>query len=108
LRTESGPDPRAITSLTLGFAEACTGPPSPTCWGVSNFVSKANLTNLITGASIASGATLTINLTDKGEPGSADSFSVDLRSGSTILFSSNWSGTLTSEQVLGGGNLVVH
>jgi hypothetical protein len=53
-------------------------------------------------------ATLTINLTDKCEPGSADSFSVDLRSGSTILFSSNWSGTLTSEQVLGGGNLVVH
>jgi hypothetical protein len=98
----------SIDMLSLGFAQTCQGPPSATCWGVSTFTSKANLTNLVTGSG-GGGYSLVISLTDKGEPGKADSFSVQLRDNSNVLvFSSNWSGSATSEKVLSGGNLVVH
>jgi hypothetical protein len=101
----------SITNLSLGFAQACTGPPSPTCWGVATFESKANLTNLTDGVSLGGNHTLIISMTDKGEPGSADSFAVTLyQAGTTtpVFFSSSWTGTRTVEKLLGGGNLVVH
>jgi hypothetical protein len=48
-------------------------------------------------------------MTDKGEPGSSDTFAITLYDGSNnLLFSSNWNGTATVEQLLGGGNTVVH
>jgi HAMP domain-containing protein len=56
----------SITSLSLGFAQACSGPPSPSCWGVSTFQSKANLADLTTGASLASGVQLVVTLTPAG------------------------------------------
>ena len=100
----------SITSLSLGFAQACTGPPSPTCWGVATFESKANLTNLTNSISLGGNNRLVISMTDKGEPGSADSFAVTLYQGTsnTVLFSSSWTGTRTIERILNGGNLVVH
>ena len=50
-----------------------------------------------------------VNMTDMGEPGSSDTFAITLYDASNnLLFSSNWSGTQTMEQVLGGGNVVVH
>jgi hypothetical protein len=50
-----------------------------------------------------------VTMTDKGEPGSGDTFAITLYDGSNnLLFSSNWNGTQTIEQVLGGGNTVVH
>jgi hypothetical protein len=102
----------AVTYLSLGFAQACVGPPSPTCWGVATFESKANLTDItnpLAPTGLCSGCPLVVSMTDKGEPGSADTFSVQLKnSSSTLLFSSKWTGTSTVEQILGGGNLVVH
>ena len=61
-----------------------------------------------TNRSISGNLTLQIQMTDKGEPGSSDSISIVLWDGSTLLFSSNWNGTRTIEQLLNGGNLVVH
>ena len=47
-------------------------------------------------------------MTDAGEPGSSDKIGITVwnKSGG-LWFSSNWSGTNTVEQLLGGGNLVV-
>jgi hypothetical protein len=100
----------SITNLSLGFAQPCIGPPSPTCWGVATFESKANLTNLTDSLSLGGNNKLVISMTDKGEPGRDDSFAVTLYQGtsSTVLFSSSWTGTRTIEKLLGGGNLVVH
>ncbi len=89
----------------------CAGPPSATCWGVSNFTSKANLTdvtNPLAPVSLGGSLSLQMSLTDKGEPGKDDTLAVTLWNGSTLMFSSNWSGAKTNEQILGGGNLVVH
>jgi hypothetical protein len=51
-------------------------------------------------------------MTDAGEPGNNDSISITLWQGSTLLFSSNWNGAQSVEQLLnpgnGNGNLVVH
>ena len=58
--------------------------------------------------SLGGNLTLQMSMTDKGEPGSADSIAVTLWNGSTLLFSSNWDGAKTPEQLLGGGNLAVH
>src|SRR5207249_2125578 len=55
------------------------------------------------------GTNLQGNLTDRGEPGANDSIGVTVYSkNGGLWFSSNWSGTLTLEQLLGGGNLVGH
>jgi hypothetical protein len=46
---------------------------------------------------------------DNGEPGSADLIGVSLwaKNGS-LLFSSNWNGVKTIDQMLNGGNLKVY
>jgi hypothetical protein len=49
-----------------------------------------------------------MSMTDKGEPGKDDTIGLTLWNGSTLVFSSYWNGTKTPEQILGGGNLVVH
>jgi hypothetical protein len=106
----------AINSLSLGYTPSsgtipCTGPPSLTCFGVATFSSKANLTDVtVPNAPVSLGGSLdlVVSMTDKGEPGSSDSFSVQLKNGNTLLFSSSWTGTRTVEKLLVGGNLVVH
>jgi hypothetical protein len=78
---------------------------------VAMFVSKANLkdiTNPLAPVSLGGNLTLQVNLTDKGEPGSSDQIAISLYDGSTLLYSSNWTGSATSEILLSGGNLVVH
>jgi trimeric autotransporter adhesin len=90
---------------------ACAGPPSATCWGLASWSSKANLTDITNPnapVNVGGGLTLQMSMTDKGEPGKDDSIAVTLWNGSTLIFSSNWSGAKTVEQTLGGGNLVVH
>ncbi|MCK9411769.1 MAG: HYR domain-containing protein [Prolixibacteraceae bacterium] len=75
------------------------------------FVSKANLkdiTNPLAPVSLGGNLTLQVNLTDRGEPGSSDQIAISLYDGSTLMYSSNWSGAQTSELLLSGGNLVVH
>jgi len=78
----------------------------------ATFTSKGNLTDITVETNpIALGGNLNmiVTMTDKGEPGSADTFAITLYDGSNnLLFSSNWSGTQTVEQLLGGGNTVVH
>jgi trimeric autotransporter adhesin len=96
-------------ALKTGGGASCAGPPSATCFGLADFRSKANLTNVTTGVQIPPGnMTLQVTVTDKGEPGSADTIGVTLWNGSTLVFSSEWSGAKTNEGLLEGGNLVVH
>ncbi len=52
-------------------------------------------------------------MTDKGEPGVDDAIGFSLYNGdqsdpNALWFSSNWGGTKTAEQVINGGNLVIH
>jgi hypothetical protein len=54
-------------------------------------------------------ATLQLTMTDKGEPGTADTLGITvLNTEGGLWYSSNWNGVNTVEQPLGGGNLVIH
>lgn len=87
---------------------------------VAEFVSKANLMDVTdvdefgNGAEIMGNLTLHATMTDQGEPGNMDMIGFSLFNGDpatnpgSLVMSSNWSGTKTAEQVIGGGNLVVH
>lgn len=85
---------------------------TPKPWGgVADFRSKANLTdvtNPLAPVSLGGNLTLQVTMTDKGEPGSSDTIGVTLWDGSTLVFSSEWTGAKTLETLLDGGNLVVH
>jgi len=106
----------AIDSLGIALKNSngngvCSGPPSLTCFGIADFRSKANLTdvtNPLAPVSLGGNLTLQITITDKGEPGSSDTIGVTLWDGNKLVFSSEWKGSKTLEQILGGGNLVVH
>ncbi len=77
--------------------------------GRADLRSKATL-NDVTGpvsTPVASGLTLQVTVTDRGSPGSADSFAITLWNGSTLVFSSEWTGAKSQEIRLTGGNLVV-
>jgi len=91
----------ALTSLTV----------NPTT-GKATFFCKANLkdiTNPLNPISIGGNGQLKVTMTDKGEPGKSDTIGITYWNGNGGLwFSSSWSGTDTTEQLLRGGNLVVH
>jgi hypothetical protein len=75
------------------------------------FVSKCNLTDITNPSSpvsVAGNLSLQVNMTDRGEPGSNDDIAISLYSGSTLWYSSNWTGNSTALMLLAGGNLVVH
>ena len=103
----------SMTSLAIqqGSSGSCTTA-TATSPCTANFASKANLTDITNPTNpIALGGNLNmvVTMTDKGEPGSADTFGITLYDASNnLLFSSKWSGTQTAEQLLGGGNTVVH
>ena len=67
-----------------------------------------DITNPLATISLDGGPSLQVVMTDKGEPRSADMIAITLwdKAGG-LWFSSNWNGTKTSEQVLGGGNLQI-
>jgi hypothetical protein len=105
----------AFDSLGIAYrtsdGSACSGPPSDVCFGMAEFRSKATLTDVTDPSapvSLGGNLTLQVRLTDKGEPGSSDTLGITLWDGNTLLFSSEWNGAQTLEQLLGGGNLVVH
>jgi hypothetical protein len=106
----------AINSLGITLKNSngigvCSGPPSSTCFGIADFRSKANLTDVTNPrAPISLGGNLTwqLTITDRGQPGSSDTIGVTLWNGNKLLFSSEWTGSKTVEQILEGGNLVVH
>jgi hypothetical protein len=90
----------------------CTTSATASCPITANFNSKANLQDITNPAApfpVDGNATLQVNMTDRGEPGANDTIGITVYNKSGGLwFSSNWSGTLTLEQLLGGGNLVGH
>jgi hypothetical protein len=82
-----------------------------TIGGPATFAGKASIqdiTNPLNVISVDGNATIQVSMTDKGEPGSSDMIGIAVfnKSGG-LWFSSNWSGTKTIEQTIGGGNLVV-
>lgn len=77
----------------------------------ATFLSKANLKDITDPnypISITGNLTCIVTLTDLGEPGTSDSISFTLWKKNELWFSSNWTGAQTLEQVLAGGNLIVH
>jgi Bacterial Ig domain/PKD domain len=100
-----------VARLRAPSGATCSGPSSSTCHGIAEFRSKATLTDVTDSASpVSAGGNLALHMTftDKGEPGSSDTIAVTLWRENTLLFSSNWNGAKTVEQVLAGGNLAVH
>jgi len=77
----------------------------------ANFTGKANIqdiTDPLNPVSVDSNATLQLWMTDNGEPGTKDTLGIQvLNKSGGIWFASNWTGTKTAEQTLGGGNLAV-
>jgi MBG domain (YGX type) len=93
----------SMTSLTTQPATSTTG--------TATFNGKANIqdiTDPLHPISIDGNATLQVTITDNGEPGSNDTIAVTLwNKNGGVWFTSNWNGTKTIEQKLGGGNLQV-
>lgn len=79
--------------------------------GTAELIGKANVTDVtdpLNPIMLTGNATLNIVMKDNGEPGNADLISVSLWSNDgDLLFSSNWNGVQTTQQLLDGGNLNV-
>jgi hypothetical protein len=80
----------------------------------ATFTSKANVTDIsdpLNILSLGGNKALQIKIIDRGEPGSNDKIAITLNEpsnqGGGLLFSSNWSGTKSLDQVIGGGNIQV-
>ena len=99
-------------SCGLAPVSPCTATATAVCPIQANFNGKASIQDITNPAapplSVDGNATLQVNLTDRGEPGANDSIGVTVyNKNGGLWFSSNWSGTKTIEQLIGGGNLVV-
>lgn len=84
-----------------------------TVGGTATFQSKANLQDVTDPTAppipVSGNGSLTVTMTDNGEPGASDKIGITLHdNGGALLFSSEWSGTKTVQKLLKGGNLVVH
>jgi hypothetical protein len=94
----------SISSLTQNINNSGTG-------GTALFASKANLTDItnpLNPIALGGNLSLEMQLNDVGEPGSSDTIGFTLWSATnSLLFSNNWVGGKTVQQVLGGGNLQV-
>ena len=68
-----------------------------------------DITNPLTPVSVDGNATLQVTMTDRGEPGNTDDIGITVwnKSGG-LWYSSNWNGTKTVNQTLGGGNIKVN
>lgn len=91
----------AMTSLSVNTAA-----------GTAIFNGKANIQDITDPGNpipVGGNATLQVTMTDNGEPGKNDKIAITVwdKDGG-LWFSSNWTGLKTVEQLLGGGNLVVH
>jgi len=78
----------------------------------AQFVAKASvqdITNPLLPISVEGNATIQMNMHDQGEPGSSDTIGFTVYDkNNALMFSSNWTGATTAEQLLAGGNVVVH
>jgi hypothetical protein len=76
----------------------------------AEFVAKANLrdiTDPLNPISLGGNLQLIASVTDAGEPGTLDMVGFTVWDGANLLYSSNWSGTNTNEQLIAGGNIQV-
>ncbi|OGX84293.1 hypothetical protein BEN48_16275 [Hymenobacter glacialis] len=76
----------------------------------ATFNGQANIQDITTGTSesVEGNASLQVTMTDKGEPGTSDGISITVwHKDGGLLFASDWSGSITKEDVLAKGNLVV-
>jgi hypothetical protein len=89
---------------------SCTTNGTAACPIVATFQGKANVNDvtLPTAVSLGGNRTLQMALTDRGEPGNADTLAITVYDGSSLVFSSEWNGTKTIERLLAGGNTVAH
>lgn len=75
------------------------------------YTGKANITDItdpLNPIALGGNSSFQMELTDAGEPGSADTIGLTAwNDAGGVLFSSRWNGTRTIEQLLGGGNVVV-
>jgi hypothetical protein len=85
--------------------------PDPTC-DIAVFNSKATLkdvSNPLAPISLGGNLDLHVTMTDCGEPGTADAIGITLWGPGNVLWvSTSWINYITVEEVLDGGNLVVH
>jgi hypothetical protein len=97
----------AMTSLSTTVKTT----PTALIPSTATFNGKANIqdiTNPLAPISLGGNCTLQVTMSDAGEPGKSDSIAITVWNGTGALwFSSNWNGTKTAEQIIGGGNLVV-
>jgi hypothetical protein len=70
--------------------------------------SLTDITNPTNPISLGSNLTLHVTMTDPTATGSKDTLGITLWNGSQLLFASQWNGTRTVEQSLGGGDVAVH
>jgi len=101
-------------SMTSLAVQVCTGTGCPTAANpsIATFNGKASIqdiTDPLNPISIDGNATLQVTMHDCGSPGTSDTIGITVwnKSGG-MWFSSNWTGTKTAEQLLGGGDLAVH
>jgi len=80
--------------------------------GSAELIAKVNIQDITDDANpitLVGNATMNITMKDYGEPGNSDMIGISVwdKSG-TLLYSSNWNGVKTVEQVLDGGNIQIH
>jgi len=78
---------------------------------LAEFSSKASMTDItdpLNPIGLGGNMDLFVTMTDCGEPGTSDMIGLTLYSQNTLYFSSNWPVNSTEEQLLAGGNIVVH
>jgi hypothetical protein len=96
-----------IASKTPAGA-TCTSKPSTSCLGLADLRGNATLTDttkkkVVVGSDLA----LRITATDRGG-GKNDSIGISLWDGSTLVFSSDWTGVDTIERTIKDGDIHVH
>jgi hypothetical protein len=100
----------AMTSLAVQPTPCTEATATAPC--TATFNGKANIQDITdpnNPVSVDGNATLQVTMTDKGEPGSSDSIGITVwNKNGGLWFASKWDGAKTIEQILGGGNLVVH
>jgi hypothetical protein len=104
-------------SLGVDYADLdgapCAGPTSPTCFGLGDLRASAKLIDVTKvkkkpkKVTVATGLTLRITVTDRAGKGSADSIGITLWNGTTLVFSSAWTGSETIERALEHGKVHV-
>ncbi|AHM60526.1 autotransporter-associated beta strand repeat-containing protein [Flammeovirgaceae bacterium 311] len=94
-----------MSSLAIQAATAASPYPRAVFNGKASI---QDITNPDFPISVDGNATLQVNMTDKGEPGSADMIAITVwNKNGGLWYSSDWNGTRTEELTLVGGNLVI-